>query len=63
MQINMLYLLWSMPTLCHAPILLGGVLCRMAADLLISTILETKSHRNYICYNCVIVAMLFKYKK
>lgn len=55
---NMIYLLLSMLAPCHA----SFPLYRVAADLLISTRLETKSHRNYISCNCVIMAILLKYQ-
>lgn len=40
----------------HSPLI------RVAADLLISTRLETKSHRNYLGCNCIIMAILLKYQ-
>lgn len=55
---NMIYLLLSVLAPCHA----SFPLYRVAADLLISTRLETRSRRNYICFNCIIVAMLLKYQ-
>lgn len=55
---NLIYLFSSMLAPCHA----SFSLCRVAADLLISTRLETKSHRNYFGCNCIIMAILLNYQ-
>lgn len=56
--VTTIYLLLSVLAPCHA----SFSFCRVAADLLISTRLETQSHRSYIGCNCIIMTILLKYK-